>query len=331
MTWSEFTKKVGEFFKGGKKEKQDVDTGPYKEQEAKLNGELKKISDEFAASYDPGKGYEDISDLLPEEIDFVYRRYDGDDIQTIKDKTASKYQKLKEDDGNVLKTQYGGKVDEIESKKNAEKQNQKLQSQKIDDKYKEFDKALREDLVRKGLYRSSIKEVREEDARQSKESDLEKLGGEVSSKISLLDAQIDKLRAEEKAALGNLDLSYAKKLDSEINSLLDKRNKQIEAIDKYNNSLREKELKYKEDRASAIEKQLAQRIKDELEIKRMEEQVGYAGEKGENYDKRYDLAMQFYKGLPREAALKMIGENKDLQEYLGLYYSRLLREIGKKG
>jgi len=229
MTWSEFTKKVGEFFKGGKKEKEDVDTGPYKEQEAKLNGELKKISDEFAASYDPGKGYEDISDLLPEEIDFVYRRYDGDDIQTIKDKTASKYQKLKEDDGNVLKTQYGGKVDEIESKKNAEKQNQKLQSQKIDDKYKEFDKALREDLVRKGLYRSSIKEVREEDARQSKESDLEKLGGEVDGarqkkkrdgktgggivekKFPFPAAQIDKLRAEEKAALGNLDLSYAKK------------------------------------------------------------------------------------------------------------------------
>ncbi|MDE7337557.1 MAG: hypothetical protein K2N32_05515, partial [Clostridia bacterium] len=91
-----------------------------------------------------------------------------------------------------------------------------------------------------------------------------------------------------------------------------------------------KELKYIEDRAKAIEEQLAQRLKDEQYLKYLENKNGYAGEKAENYAQRYNIAFDFYDSMPKSVALKMINENKDLQGYLGNYFGRLVNAIAKK-
>ena len=147
--------------------------------------------------------------------------------------------------------------------------------------------------------------------------------------IGELDAQIAKLQGEANTAIQQLDLSYAQKLDSEIERLLDKRKKEVDSIDKYNNTLKEKEAKYIEDRAKAIEYQLAKRIKDELYIQNMENKYGFAGAKKENYQKRYAIAYDYYSSLPQDAAMQMLQNNKDLERYLGSYYGRLITEIAR--
>ncbi len=105
--------------------------------------------------------------------------------------------------------------------------------------------------------------------------------------------------------------------------------KEIASIDKYNNTLKEKEAKYIEDRAKAIEAQLAQRLKDELTIKNMEDKYGYAGAKKENYQKRYDMAYDYYSALPQVRSVANVAKNKQLEEYLGAYYGKLITEIAK--
>ncbi len=112
--------------------------------------------------------------------------------------------------------------------------------------------------------------------------------------------------------------------------MLEKRDKDIKSIEDYNNKLKEKELKYIEERAKAIEEQLAQRLKDEQYLKYLENKNGYAGEKAENYTQRYNVAFDFYNSMPKNVALKMINENKDLQGYLGNYFGRLVNAIAKK-
>lgn len=328
MTWNEFKKKVKDFFIGSSIE--DADTTPYAEGEQELLGKLKEIADSFEPSYDPGKGYEDISELLPEKIDFVYREYEGDDEETIKSNTDKKYKDLLEADSKIVGDRYDVKVGELESKKKTSGEESAIKSGEIDDKYENIKQAIVNGLIQRGLYRSSIKGSQTKAAEDAKQSEQDALSAELAKKLGAYDAQIEKLRGEENVALEQLDLSYAQKLESEIQSLLDKRAKEIASIDDYNNKLKEKEAKYIENRTKAIEKQLAQRLKDELEIKAMENKYGYAGEKAENYSQRYDLAFEYYNSLPKDVALKMIDGNVDLQKYLGNYFGKLVTVIAKK-
>ncbi len=160
-----------------------------------------------------------------------------------------------------------------------------------------------------------------------KRKEISRLGAELNGKLDAYDSQIDKLRVEEKAAIGELDLSYAQKIKSEIDSLLNKREQELKAIETYNNTLREKEAKYIRERAQAIENQLAQRLKDEQELKEMENKNGYAGEKLDNYTERYKIAYEFYSAMPKDVAKQMIQNNASLRAYLGKMFSKLYGDI----
>lgn len=330
MTWDDFTKKVKEFFTG-KKVADSVDTSAYDEGEKQLIDKLGQLDEEYKNSdkYDPGKGYEDISDLLPEEQTFEYLKYEGDDEATIRDNTKNKYDALLEDEKKKVNDALDTKTAVVENKKQAADEEYSQKQRQIDRDYDEFQKALEQSLVKKGLYRSSIKQGQTDANEQARAWESKELSAKRDIDIGALDAEIAKLQGEANTALQQLDLSYAKQLDGEIERLLDKRNKEIESIDKYNNTLKEKEAKYVEDRAKAIEAQLAQRLKDELYIQNMENKYGYAGAKKENYQKRYDMAYEYYSALPQDVALQMLQKNKKLEEYLGAYYGKLITDIAR--
>ena len=328
MTWNEFKKKIKDFFVGDKVE--DADTSKYSEDEKSLNDQLKEIADSYKPQYDPAEGYEDLSDLLPEKIEFEYREYEGKDEQGIKDSTSQKYKDLLESESKILSDKYDTKVGEVENKKQSANKENEAKENQLNEKYEEVEKAIINSLISKGLYNSSIKGAQQKASEESKLSELEGLRSELDKKIGDYDAQIEKLKGEENVALEQLDLSYAQKVQNEIKSLLEKRDKDIKSIEDYNNKLKEKELKYIEERAKAIEEQLAQRLKDEQYLKYLENKNGYAGEKAENYTQRYNVAFDFYNSMPKNVALKMINENKDLQGYLGNYFGRLVNAIAKK-
>lgn len=330
MSWNDFTKKVKEFFTG-KKQADKVDTSAYAEDEKKLNEELGKLKEEFDASdYDVGSGYEDINDLLPEEQTFEFLEYEGDDADTIKNKTKEEFDKLLGDEKQKVNDSYKTKVEGVQSKIDGAQLQFDNDKKAIDSEYDDFQKAIEKELVKKGLYRSSITSGSKQANENMRQRQIETLMGDLQVGVDALNAEIAKLKGEENVALQELDLSYAQKLQNQIDSLLEKRKTEIEKIDKYNNTLREKQSKYIADRAQAIEDQLAKRKKDELEIKAMENKYGYSGKKLESYQKRYNLAYEYYSSLPKDAALQMLEENKELQDYLGNYFGKLLSSIAKK-
>lgn len=325
--WSDLVDKVKEFFKG---EEPEPDTSQYKDKEKELTDSLKDMHENFEATYDPSEGYEDLETILPEDPGYVYKEYTGDDEQTIKDNTTQKYNDMLNDEKGIVSNEYDGKVNELESKKEIVTAESNEDIKELDKEYAELEKQLKNSLVEKGLYRSSIKTSQKEQTDKNKQSDMESIASNLSNKLKEYDTNIQNLRDEEAVALDNLDLTFAQKLQSEIDKLLEQRQQEINDINKYNNDLKQKELKYKEDRAKAIEEQLVQRMKDELEIKKLEEENGYAGEKAENYQQRYDMAYEFYSGLPKDVAVKMLNENAELRTYLGLYYGKLVNALASK-
>lgn len=328
MTWNEFKRKVKDFFLGEKVS--EADTAKYADDEKALNDKIKEIADKYEPTYEPSKGYEDLSDVLPEKIEFEYRKYEGDDEEGIKNKTAQKYNDLLKDDSKIVTDKYDTKVGEVESKKKSASEENAVKAQDLDRKYQEVEKAIINGLIQRGLFNSSIKGSQTKANEEAKEYEMQGLSSELNKKIDAYDAQIEKLRGEENVALEQLDLSYAQKVQKEIQSLLEKREKEINSVNDYNNKLKEKETKYVEDRTKAIEKQLTQRLKDEQYLKYLENKNGYAGEKLENYTQRYNLALEFYSSMPKSVALEMINSNKQLQDYLGNMFGRLVSEIAKR-
>lgn len=331
MSWDDFTKKVKEFFTG-KKTPEEVDTSQYADGEKQLNDKLGELEEEYKNNikYDPEEGYEDLSDVLPEEQTFEYLQYTGDDEEGIKSKTKEKYDGLLDGEKKKVDDALNTKKEGVETKIDVAKDEYSQKQEQLDRDYEDFQKALEKELIKKGLYRSSIKQGQSAAAETSRLVESKSLKDKLSAELKNLNSEIERLQGEAATAIQNLDLEYAQRLDSEIERLLDKRAKEVAAIDKYNNTLKEKEAKYIEDRTKAIEEQLAKRQKDALEIKNMEDKYGYAGQKGESYQKRYDLALEYYSSIPRDAALQMLQQNGQLKNYLGNYYGKLITEIAKK-
>ena len=79
-------------------------------------------------------------------------------------------------------------------------------------------------MSRKGLYRSSIKQGQTKANEQAREcGESNELLSKRNVDLSSLDAEIAKLQGEANTAIQQLDLSYAQKLDGEIERLLDKK------------------------------------------------------------------------------------------------------------
>lgn len=326
--WSELKTQIKEFFFG--KEEKEPDVSPYVDGQDKLNEQLKKMDDEYKAAHDEDDIYEDIADLVPPMPDFEYREYKGDDEQTIKDKTTTKYDDLAESGKQSVTADYEGKIGQVESKKDKAESENKLDVADIESEYEKLEKEIRNSLVEKGMMRSSINSEQNKKAQDMKLSDLSKAEEELRSQLASYDAEIDRLGNEKDAALNELNISIAQKLQEEIDSLLEKRQKQIDDINKYNDNLKAKEADYIEDRQLAIEKQIAERLKNQLEIEKMEQETGYAGEKAENYQQRYQLAYDYYMDLPKSVAVSLVESNDKLKDYLGYYYARLVAAVQKK-
>lgn len=326
--WNELVTKVKEFF--GKEEEKEPDVSPYVDGQNELNEQLKQMDEEYKATHNNDDLYEDIEDLVPEETEFVYREYTGDDEQTIKDKTTSKYEDLLDSETQSTAASYDGKIGQIESQKESAKNESALDSAEIEKEYDDLEKEIRNSLVEKGLTRSSIGESNSVKAQELKSQDLQNLNKQLEDKLAQYDADIANLNGQKETALNELNITYAQKLQQEIDDLLADRQEQIDEINKYNDNLKIKEAEYLKDRQLAIEKQIAQRQKDQLEIEKMEQEIGYAGEKAENYEERYQLAYSYYKDLPKSVAVKLVESNSELQKYLGYYYTRLVAAIQKK-
>ncbi|MDE5549259.1 MAG: hypothetical protein K2J13_03300, partial [Clostridia bacterium] len=181
MTWNEFTKKVKDFFLGETGDK--ADTAKYADDEKALIEQIKEIADSYNPTYEPSKGYEDLSELLPEKMEFEYRKYEGDDEDGIKNNTTQKYKDLLDEDSKIVSDKYDTKVGEVENKKKTASEESALKVQSLDKKYADVEKAIINGLIQKGLYNSSIKGSQTKANEESKEYEKQGLSDELSKKI----------------------------------------------------------------------------------------------------------------------------------------------------
>ncbi len=105
-----------------------------------------------------------------------------------------------------------------------------------------------DDMLKRGLARSSIAANKQAALGQSEASALASLAADYSRQVGELSEKINGLQAKRQEALNDFDLSYAAKLAERVNELKKERDDKMSEVLKYNNTLTQKEYEAQVDK-----------------------------------------------------------------------------------
>lgn len=269
-------------------------------------------------------------DALPEEPDYVYKTYEGESEDEIRERVQNEYEGKLNGETGVLEQETKSKTDELDNK--------------IEDAYRDYEtkeaeimksledsKKQNEDLIsRSGLSKSSIRGLIDESAVAQAEAAAKQAKADADSVAKKYQVQIDGLNNELQAAIDDLNAEYVIKISSEIEDLITKRDKEIKSIQEYNNKIDKQVAEYKLEREKAIQDDLKRQMEADYQQAEYERKYGYLGEKADDYAERLNIAVSFYDTLDPATAKDMILNNHYLQTYLGFEYNTLLAKFTKK-
>lgn len=312
----------------GKKDKDDEeqeDLSQYMSSQDKLIEDLQGIRAEYDAAVEAGK--HNIADEMPEDPGYEYMTYEGPTKEDIERDTQSKYNSQLADKLAQMLIDYESKSGALERDKSDARADAEIKSNEVDRQISREKKDAETELEDRGLGRSSIYYESGKSYDEAAKAEKQSVADNLQKSLAALDIKIDELAQQKDAEQTQTTNAYMQKIAEETKTLLSAMQKQLDSISKYNNSLKEKEVKYKKDRADAIKKQIEDEAKAEQELEKFERKYGYTGDKQRNYEQRLQKAIEYYTSLPKSVAIKLANGNSKLADYLGLYMPRLISAI----
>ena len=184
------------------------------------------------------------------------------------------------------------------------------------DAYSSAKQSTDNDMLKRGLARSSIAANKKAALEAGEAEATAKLASALSDKLQQLNEQIDSLAAKREEALSDFNLAYAAKLTERINALKAERDKKTEDAIKYNNSLTEKEHNAEVDKAMK-ESDL---YGEALDQKKKENDLGVS----EDYKTIYNAIVSELRKINMNDARDIVLNNPDIRDNVGNYYYYLL-------
>ena len=119
----------------------------------------------------------------------------------------------------------------------------------LDEQYRSAVRAVDNDVVRRGLARSSIAVVERAELEREYLSRNADIASSYGKKLAELDGEIAAYDGKLQKALDDFNLAYAAKLNQRITELKTERNKKEQEVLKYNNEVKKSQAKLDSDRA----------------------------------------------------------------------------------
>lgn len=272
---------------------------------------------------------EEASAALPEEPDYEFKSYEGENEEEIKNRVESEYGAKLESEKALETEKTKTKTDELAGKVETTYQDFGKTEEEILASLEKSKKQNENKMIESGLSRSSIKELIGESAQQQADMMIAEAKADADNVAKKYQTQIDGLNRELQAAIDDLNAEYVIKISTEIEELITKRDKEIKAIQEYNNKIEQQIVEYQLAREKAIQEDVATRIEADYQQAEYEKKYGYVGEKADNYAQRLNIAIDFYDGFDPETAKSMVQQNQYLKTYLGYEYTNLLARYVK--
>ncbi len=300
------------------------------EREKEILDRLSELEQQYKDSL-PKEEEPDLDALFPTDLGLKEIEYKADSDEDIASRAERENALNKQQAANKLEGKYETQKSEIESNRLQAAENLKSGYEKLSELYDELRRRTENDVLKRGLARSSIATTQLGSLDAARMEGAGQLQASFNNSMTEIDNKIAGLENDKTNALEELDLKYAMELDERIADLKKERDKTVKEYETYNNQVRKQNADYQVKRQSDIEKYLEKREEDKLEaIKKQEEnekKYGYTGEKQDNYAKRYNIALNFYSSLAPEIAADALAASPNMKYYLGLYYDKLLNAL----
>ena len=232
---------------------------------------------------------------------------------------SEKYQQSKTNSNKSFEN----KIDEIL------KSNQHLISKNEDNKkeineyYDSSKKETENQMLKRGLARSSIVIGELAEIEGSRANDLSKLLNSFQESLNDNEKKIQELNNQKQQAIEELDIKKALDLENKISSLTEEYEKAKKDAISFNNNVEKLEAEYKKD----LEKQKLEKQKETLKLKQTYGDDYY---KEEMHQKQYEFLESYLDSLDPDYALNLLLTNKDFKIMLQDKYAALYKHIANK-
>ncbi|MEG2688372.1 MAG: hypothetical protein RSA24_04305 [Clostridia bacterium] len=295
---------------------------------------LKELESQYSQSPEMKEEKPNLDELFPKDSGLQEKKYVEPTDEELSGLATKEVENKKNADKSKLEEKFEKEFGAVDSEEEAET-SLKEKYKKLDELYKSLGEKTSQNAIKNGIARSSIVLEQMEGLDEKKQLEQRTADNDYSDAIATINHEIERLNESKTQALDQLDLKYAVELDKRMADLKNERANTILKYEKYNNTVREKNIKYNQERESDISKFLKKQEKDKLEKSaaksEYEKLYGYSGEKLDNYKRRYNIALDFYSSLSPDIAEQALESSPTMKYYLGEYYNKLKTALDTKG
>lgn len=226
---------------------------------------------------------------------------------------------------DAVESETAAKKQKLETERQTAAERAEADKAAIDTAYDRADEQTNNDVLKRGVARSSIAVNRMADLSKARAEELAAVQKSYLNTVAAAQAKLDDLEAERQQALNSFNITMAAKLTERINALKAERDKaQIEAI-KYNNTLTEKESKADRDKIMQESDLYTEQINQIAKQKDLESKYGT-----KQYRAVYEKMREYLSAMPKDEARAAVRNDEFFEENLSQYwFYKLYDEFGR--
>ena len=257
------------------------------------------------------------------------KKYDPPDDATLKQTAESELADYKRSNENSLRQKSAAEEEELSSKRDTYEQAREKAESELEKSYEAATRAIDNDVVRRGLARSSIASAEHGALEREYLGKNAEILREYTNKIAKLETDIASVNKKLQDALNDFNLTYASKLTVRLNELKAEREKKMQDVLEYNNEIKRKQASLDYDRLKTENDLYSQALAQEKQEKSLD---GIPAERrDEIYQAVYKKMDEFLGSLdPVDALLEIRNHSMYRQHLSNYYYSKLYDKYGRE-
>ena len=219
---------------------------------------------------------------------------------------------------NNINSTKKSEIQDLENSLKTQTQNANLLKESVNKNTEEVKQQASNDALKRGLARSSIVINQLNAFDNAKLEEYNKIDKELTNSVNLINAEIANLNTQLEKALQEFDITYASKLNQEINNRTQELAEKQAEITKYNNEIAQIEAEYNKEIQSYNNDLNQQDFKNSMQLNEFVAKYGAAALSTVKNNEKYEHAFAYFSTMPVDQAVEEINKNESkLRAQLG--------------
>ncbi len=269
-----------------------------------------------------------VKPTLP-KVTLQEKSYDAPDDAALKKSAESELAQYRTEGEKSIRQNSEAETAELNQKRDAYAGAKTAAEAELESRYEAAARAIDNDVVKRGLARSSIATVERGTLEREYLSQTASIAREYAANISKLESDIAAVNKKLQTALNDFNLTYAAKLNKRLTELKTEREQKMQEVIEYNNEIKRKQAELDNDRLKTQSDLYSAALSQE----KQENSLGGASSQRRDdiYKAVYERMDAFLGSLdPQQAFLEIRNHSMYRQHLSNYYYNRLYDKYGRE-